>query len=129
MNEAELDQLMARLAVGERDAFEPLFRELHPRALRLARAKLGDDVGKDVAQSALLRVFARASDFEGGRPVLPWFYAIVANEIRGASRRRDATLRRLGPDDVLEDVRSPSDPETDAIERELHVALARAVDE
>jgi RNA polymerase sigma-70 factor (ECF subfamily) len=128
MNEAELDRLMARLAVGEREAFDPLFRELHPRALRLARSKLGDDLGNDVAQSALLRVFARASDFEGGRPALPWFYALVANEIRGASRRRDATNRRRGPDEALEEARSASDPETDAMERELRMALARAVD-
>ncbi len=39
-----------------------------------------------MAQTALLKVFARASEFTPGRGCLPWFYAIVANEMR-ASRR------------------------------------------
>lgn len=87
-SEAELDALMGRLATGDRSAFEPLFRALRPRAQRFARARMADDRAEDVAQSALLRVFAHAHRFVAGRPALPWFYAIVANEIRAA--RRDA---------------------------------------
>jgi hypothetical protein len=51
-DEDELDRLMAQLAQGERDAFAPLFRALHPRALRLARARLGPDGAADAAQAA-----------------------------------------------------------------------------
>jgi RNA polymerase sigma-70 factor (ECF subfamily) len=74
--EDELDAWMALLADGDRAAFDPLFRALYPRALRLAVARLGDDRGADAAQSALTKLFARASEFAAGRAVLPWFYAI-----------------------------------------------------
>ena len=68
---------MARLADGEREAFDPLFRDLHPRALRFARARLGPDLAQDAAQAALVKVFARASEFTPGAAVLPWFYAVA----------------------------------------------------
>ena len=47
-DEDELDRAMARLADGEREAFDPLFRALHPRALRFARARraAGDRRGR-----------------------------------------------------------------------------------
>lgn len=129
MSEAELDALMVRLADGDRSAFEPLFRELHPRALRLARSRLAEDVAADVAQSALTKVFARASEFAIDRPMLPWFYAIVANEIRSESRKRNAAAARGVSDAALEAVRAPAhDPEQAAIERELQRALAQAIE-
>ena len=74
------------LSQGERGAFDPLFRALHPRALRLAQARLGATRAADAAQAALERVFARAGEFTPGRPVLPWFYAIVVNEVRAVAR-------------------------------------------
>jgi RNA polymerase sigma factor (sigma-70 family) len=125
--EDELDALMARLARGERDAFDPLFDALRPRAFGLARARLGDAArANDVAQSALLRVFAHASEFVPGRPVLPWFYAIVANEVQSARRR----LAREVPLDPARaaNAASPDDPERALVERELRAALERALE-
>jgi len=78
---------MGRLALGDRSAFDPLYSILRPRALRLAEARLGKTEAADVAQTALLKVFSRASEFIPGRPCLPWFYAIVANEIRSCQRQ------------------------------------------
>jgi DNA-directed RNA polymerase specialized sigma24 family protein len=123
LREAELDALMGRLAHGERAAFAPLYAALHPRALRLARARLGRDRAPDVAQSALLKVFARASEFVPGRPCLPWFYAVVSNEVRGALRVRQGDA--LPPDDALVD---PGDGESQLAACELERALAVAID-
>ena len=67
LDEATLDALMARLAQGERAAFDPLFRALEARARRLARARVDAASASDVAQSALLKVFARAHEFTPGR--------------------------------------------------------------
>lgn len=118
---------MAQLAQGERAAFDPLFRALHPRALRLARAKLGEAAAPDAAQAALERVFFRAGEFEPGRPVLPWFYAIVANEIRSLARRyTDARALAEREAGALWAV-APDDPERLHLERELHDALERAI--
>lgn len=130
-NEAELDALMARLSEGDRLAFDPLFSALNPRAVRLARSRVDRQRADDVAQSALLKVFARASDFEAGRPVLPWFYAIVANEIRAVTRGKlcraqvplEATDGR--PHEIADE---REDPERHSIERELALALERAIE-
>jgi RNA polymerase sigma-70 factor (ECF subfamily) len=116
---------MDRLARGDRSAFEPLYAALRPRALRLAKARLGPAESADVAQAALLKVFAKASHFKPGRPCLPWFYAIVANEIR-AFRRRSA---RVDLDDrVVSGVPDDApDAEQQMLTRDLERALELAI--
>jgi RNA polymerase sigma-70 factor (ECF subfamily) len=122
--EEALDALMERLAEGDRAAFDPLFRAFYPRAVRLCRARLGNGHAEDAAQSALLKVFAKASDFEIGRPVLPWFYAIVANEVR--SLRRSL---RLGESEACEteEPAAETDPEQLFLRAELEKALQMAI--
>lgn len=127
--EDELDAWMSRLAQGEREAFDPLFRALHPRALRLARLRLPEDQAADAAQSMLMKVFARASEFEGGRPMLPWFYALAANELRTVVRRRAHAQRREVEESVAHRLPSHDDPERAFIERELRAALGHAIAE
>jgi len=123
MSEAELDALMARLAEGDRSVFDPLYRALRPRALGVARRSLAPDVADDIAQRALERVFFRAAEFDAGRACLPWFYAIVSNEIRSARRQRaHAELTLDPPCDAL-------DAEHLLVTRELEIALERAISE
>jgi RNA polymerase sigma factor (sigma-70 family) len=116
---------MSRLADGDRSAFEPLYEALRPRAVRLARQRIGDAEADDVAQAALLKVFSRASDFTPGRACLPWFYAIVVNEIH-AARRRNARL-------VLEESASAGQPadelsaEEQLVRHELTEALGASI--
>jgi RNA polymerase sigma factor (sigma-70 family) len=126
VREAELDQLMSQLASGDRSAFEPLYLALRPRAIRLARTRLGEGDANDVAQNAMLKIFSRASEFTPGRPCLPWFYAIIANEIQ-TERRRGA---RLVDGDVPED-RPLDEDDADAklVARELERALELAIEE
>jgi RNA polymerase sigma-70 factor (ECF subfamily) len=122
MREAELDALMARLAEGDRTAFDPLFAELCPRAQRAARRVLPAATADDIAQSALERVFFRAAEFEPGRPVLPWFYAIVGNEIRSARRKR---VHDALPDTLLDPSGAPDEALAAAeLERALEAAIA-----
>ncbi len=123
-NEAELDSLMDRLSDGDRAAFDPLYTALRPRAVRLARAKLGDAHAEDVAQTVLLRVFSRASEFDRGRAVLPWFYAIAANEVRAVARRHRPSA---ASDEALPS--SSPDPESQLLQQEMHRALDRAIAE
>ncbi len=111
---------MDRLADGDRTAFDPLYAVLRPRAVRFARARLGDSRAEDAAQATLLRVFSRASEFERGRAVLPWFYAIAANEIRAIARRDHL------PSPVTERD-APIDPEAELCEREVARAVERAL--
>ena len=123
--EADLDGWMSRLAGGDRSAFEPLYAALRVRALRFARMCVGEELAADVTQAALLNVFARASEFTPGKPCLPWFYAIVVNEIRSAERKG----ARLVPSEIREDALVVSDDaEAQMIERELGRALELAVE-
>lgn len=124
VSERELDDLMSRLAGGDRDAFDPLFRALWPRALAAAGRRLERHAAADAAQSAMERVFARAAEFRAGAPVLPWFYAVLANEVRTVARgsRTHAEL------DSARAVTGGSDPEALSVDRELREALARAID-
>jgi RNA polymerase sigma-70 factor (ECF subfamily) len=115
---------MARLADGDREAFDPLFRALYPLALRVARARVGPQRGQDVAQASLVKLFARAGDFEPGRPVLPWFYAVVANEVR--SELRSATHAKETLDAALE-VAGDGDTEARLAKAELERALDDAI--
>lgn len=126
ISEAALDALMERLARGDRSAFDPLYVELQPRALRIARLRVGASAAADVAQSALLRVFSRASEFEPGRPCLPWFYGIVANEVRSAKR---GTARYvLDPTASAGLIDDAQNAEAALVTRELSRALQLGVD-
>ncbi len=118
---------MSRLAQGDRAAFDPLFRALYPRAMRLARRELAPDRAADAAQAVLMKVFARAGEFCVGRPVLPWFYAIAASELRTLRRRVVAEHRRDAAETLAADLPGPSDPESELVTRELYDSLARAI--
>jgi len=120
---------MARLSSGDRAAFDPLFRALYPRAVRFARSKLPEDQAADAAQRVLMKVFARASQFEPGRPALPWFYAVAGNELRTLERQAAQGRRRQVAADHADAVAAPDDPERLLLDRELHAALDRAVAE
>ena len=123
-SEDELDDLMDRLAGGDRRAFEPIFRALWPRAMAVARRRLEEHAAADAAQSTMMKLFAHASEFDRGSPLLPWFYAIAGNEIR-------ATLRRIKPGadlDAATRVAGEGDPQQLAMDRELRDALARALE-
>lgn len=118
---------MSRLSQGEREAFDPLFRALHPRAMRMARLKLPDDQAADAAQSMLMKVFARASEFEAGKPALPWFYAIAANELHTVARKRAVQQRRQVGEQLAHQLPANDNPERLLLERELRDALERAI--
>jgi RNA polymerase sigma-70 factor (ECF subfamily) len=123
-SEAELDVLMARVSDGERGAFTPLFHALHPRALAVASRRLDRSHAAEVAQSSMVKLFANAAAFTPGRPVLPWFYAVVANEVRAELRRH-----RKVTGAVSDDVPAGDPGADDALaERDLRRALQQCVD-
>ncbi len=76
----------------------------------------------DVAQEALLRIFARASEFDGDRDVLPWALGIVAYECRTLRRRVERRREYLGAREVPEFAEIAPTPEGALVERELEAA-------
>ena len=123
----QLQELLARLADGDRAAFPPAFTLLWPVTRAFARSFLRDEAGaEDAAQQALVRVFLRAAEFDASRPALPWVLGIVANECR--TLRRRTQRRREGPlaaADGRPD--SGASPEDGAARRDLERAAFSAL--
>jgi RNA polymerase sigma factor (sigma-70 family) len=136
MTPAERSRLhtdLTALADGDRSAFSAVFAAAHPLVERLASRMLaGSPDAEDAAQTALLKVFERASEFDSDRDALSWILGIAAWECRTvrrrAGRRRDApveasTLDAFASSALLEETLgslSPTDRAT------LEVVLERA---
>ena len=97
---AELRSLMERLADGDRSAFAPAFRLLWPRLRAFAGRFAGDVDGEDAAQSALLKIFSRASEYDPARDALSWALGITAWECRTLRRKRERRREEQGVPDL-----------------------------
>jgi RNA polymerase sigma-70 factor (ECF subfamily) len=82
-------QLIARVAQGDRPAFEELYRRYARAVLGLALRRLGDrGRAEDAAQDAFVAIWrsARTYDPNRGRGA-PWLYAVARNAITDGLRR------------------------------------------
>ena len=117
---AELRRLMARLADGDRAAFEGAFALLWPQVRAFAARYVAAADAEDAAQAALLRVFSRASEYDPERDALAWALGIAAWECRTLRRQRQR--RREEPVSPPERADVRASPEELAIERDLSAA-------
>ncbi|HVT58498.1 MAG TPA: sigma factor [Thermoanaerobaculia bacterium] len=125
MERAEREALqrhLEQLADGDRDAFHPVFLGLWPLLRGFAARCLPREEAEDAAQEALLRVFARAAEFDRQRDALSWVLGIAAYEIRSARKRRQR--RREQPaDDLADRPDRGCSPEENAVAGDLERAL------
>jgi RNA polymerase sigma-70 factor (ECF subfamily) len=101
------EELLSRFRKGQRDVFGSLVRRYQRELYGYLRRYLGDaDLADDVFQTTFVQVFAKAAQYEPGRPVRPWLYAIATNQAIDA-------LRRLGRQSAvsLEQTEAESDGE------------------
>jgi DNA-directed RNA polymerase specialized sigma24 family protein len=117
---AELRQLVRRLADGDRAAFRPAFALLWPPLHAFAARYVGGSDGEDAAQSALLRVFSRASEYDPERDALSWALGIAAWECRTLRRKRKR--RKEEAVSVVDRVDPGATPEEAAIQSDLRAA-------
>jgi len=90
------EELLARIEVGDADAFELLY-DRHARvAFSLAFRLLGDrDEAEDLVQDAFLAVWRRSSSYAAARgSVRTWLLGIVHHRGVDRLRRQAATARR-----------------------------------
>ena len=133
MNRDERERLrraMARLADGDRSAFELVYATVCPVLRRFAaRAMPNAADAEDVAQNALMKVFSRASEFDPNRDALSWILAIVANECRTARRKSHRRKEDLQGIDSLEPLSFADEatPEDRLIMHDLHAAAQDAL--
>jgi RNA polymerase sigma-70 factor (ECF subfamily) len=85
---ARIDELMTLAADGERTALDPLFAALWPAVVGYTRRLLGDaSLAEDVAQDALVKLFARLHQYDRERDALTWALTFATWECRTARRR------------------------------------------
>lgn len=83
------EQLVARFQSGQRDAFGELVRRYEGELFGYLRRYVGNsELAADVFQNTFLLVFTKAHQFEPGRSVRPWLYAIATNQAIDAMRRQ-----------------------------------------
>ena len=135
---AQLQRDMVSLADGDRSAFSPMYRVLWPVLRIFVSRQLPAPDSEDVAQEALLKIFARASHFDPERDALAWAVAITAFEVRTArkriERRKEDSVERPAPlpTDSLEQAIVDRDLEAAALEilgtlRPLDIETLQAV--
>jgi RNA polymerase sigma-70 factor (ECF subfamily) len=82
------EDLLARFRKGQREVFGTLVRRYQRELYGYLRRYLADaDLADDVFQTTFVQVFAKAGQYELGRPVRPWLYAIATNQAIDALRR------------------------------------------
>ena len=85
MNE---QRALARLKRSDIGGLEMLVRLHQTRAVRTAYLIVRDiALAEDIVQSAFVRVYERIQQFDTGRPFVPWFLRIVANDAIKTARR------------------------------------------
>jgi len=82
------EDILSRFRKGHRDVFGVLVRRYQRELYGYLRRYLGDaHLADDVFQTTFVQVFAKAAQYEPGRPVRPWLYAIATNQAIDALRR------------------------------------------
>ena len=120
-----LDALMARLADGDRSAFDEVFSRLQRPIQQLCLGMLGNEAdAADAAQEALQKILERASDYDPSRRALPWALALAGWECRTLARRRQ---RRREVPEADAGERAGEDPEGAHATRQLVEAAVSAL--
>jgi RNA polymerase sigma-70 factor (ECF subfamily) len=114
--EASLEALLARVVVGDRDAFESFYRRTTDKVFGICLRVLADrSEAEEVMQEVFTTVWRKASQFDATRAsALAWLAMIARN--RAIDRRRaDPTRGRLTPIDLVAEIEDPTvSPERDA---------------
>lgn len=100
---AEDDQLIRRVAAGDRQAFETLYDRYAATVYGVALRMLADrELAEDAVQEVFWRVWKRAASFDRSRAFAPWLFGIAHNYAIDELRRR-----RVRPQPVYEDDENP----------------------
>ncbi len=116
-------ELMLRVKVGDRAAFEELFR-LYEKPLTNYLFRLSGNLARseDLLQDAFLRLWKAAPTYEPSAKVSTYIFRIAHNLfLNDAARRREKALESM-------EAETRSDPSSDLNRRELQSQVQRAVE-
>lgn len=94
------EALLARFCAGEASAFGDLLRRFQREIFSYLRRYLGQEsLADDVFQNTFVQVYQKANQFETGRKVRPWLYAIATHQaidmLRRLNRRSAVSLEQM----------------------------------
>jgi RNA polymerase sigma-70 factor (ECF subfamily) len=112
------EDLMARIAKGDDDAFEILVNRHQTSVLNLIYRFIGDRTqAKDLAQEVFIRVWQAARGYEPKAKFTTWLYRITANlcfnELKSARRKKWFPFHQSSDDqsgNTIEETLSDSEP-------------------
>ncbi len=135
-NKPSSEDLMARIAQGDNEAFEILVNRHQASVLNLIYRFIGDRThAKDLAQEVFIRVWRAAKAYKPEAKFTTWIYRITANlcfnELKSSRRKKWFQFLRLGDqhEETIEDTLvddSPS-PEDLLIEKERSRQISEAL--
>jgi len=125
--EKHLTALMRRAQRGDEDAYAELLGALASLARRFVEPKVGRSLRDDVVQEILISVDRARHTFDAGRPLAPWFYAIVRRRVIDMQRRQGRIARFEMTSDLAQELpASMPAREVDEVDMELvRIALAK----
>ena len=123
------DDLIAKIAAGDREAFGELYRQCRPDVYRFAVHMCGSvTAAEDVVQDVFIAVIEAAARYRPGRSgVVAWLLGIASNHVRRWRHRR---MFLPLPGDESGDGRrlsAEADPVGDLTRRKQEAELARAL--
>lgn len=120
-------ELMLRIAKGDAEAFEEIYRRFARPILALARRRLSDPgKAEDATQETFVSIWRSAGSFRPERGTgSAWLFAVARNSIIDRARQRtDATIEEA-PEQVSADPGPSEIAESDWLAWEVHTALER----
>jgi RNA polymerase sigma-70 factor (ECF subfamily) len=125
-------ELINRCRRGDRDAFGEIVRRHQERIYNLCRHLLGNRAeAEDMAQATFLKAYRNLGKFQPQAALYTWLYRIAVNTCLDHLRRPffESIFRRspTGEEQVLEQPSSEPSPEKNLENRQLHVALEKAL--
>jgi RNA polymerase sigma-70 factor (ECF subfamily) len=119
-------ELIERVAAGDREAFEEIYRRYTRPVLGLALRRLGDrGRAEDALQDAFAAIWRSAGSYdpargEGGA----WLYTVARNAIVDGARRRPEPAMEA-PDEASPDTGPPERAEAAWLSWRVHAAIER----
>jgi len=117
-------ELLQRIAVGDREAFDVLYRRFVRPVFALALRRLGDrGRAEDATQETFTSVWRSASSYRAERGAgAPWLYAVARNAIVDRARARTETPTEV-PDEPSSDPGPADEAERSWVAWRVHRAM------
>lgn len=122
-------ELLQRIADGDREAFDVLYRRFVRPVFALALRRLGDrGRAEDATQETFTSVWRSASSYRAERgPGAPWLYAVARNAIVDRTRARSEPPTEA-PDEPSSEPGPPEEAERSWLAWRVHRALQELPD-